>query len=70
MSDNMPTTTIHAYYKHAEEAFNLLPAAAAQLTQLKEAFRQADEDFLAIELKTMIARLEEIRQLLAEGPQG
>ncbi|MFC4809575.1 hypothetical protein [Paenibacillus sp. GCM10023250] len=62
--------TVHTYYQHAEEAFRLLPDAVARLAALREAFRAADEDFLAVELKTMIARLEEIRTLLADGPQG
>ncbi|SFI33256.1 hypothetical protein SAMN02799624_00413 [Paenibacillus sp. UNC496MF] len=60
----------HPYYRHAEQAFRLLPGAVERLTALREAFRAADEDFLAVELKTMIARLEEIRALLADGPQG
>ncbi|QHT61623.1 hypothetical protein GXP70_17705 [Paenibacillus lycopersici] len=67
---NPSSTNIHPYYAHAEEAFRELPAAIGQLERLRDAFRQADEDFLAIELKTMIARLDEIRSLLAEGPQG
>lgn len=63
-------TSVHPYYRHADEAYGLLPEATAQLERLREAFRKADEDFLAIELKSMIARLEEIRTLLADGPQG
>ncbi|QHW34564.1 hypothetical protein GZH47_29735 [Paenibacillus rhizovicinus] len=65
-----PATHVHAYYQHAEEAFRELPDAIGQLERLRDAFRKADEDFLAIEMKSMIARLEEIRTLLGEGPQG
>ncbi|GGD63359.1 hypothetical protein [Paenibacillus nasutitermitis] len=61
---------VHPFYGHTAQAYGLLPAALENLKQLQEAFDDANEDFLAIELKTMSARLEEIRQLLAEGPQG
>ncbi|BBH19956.1 hypothetical protein Back11_13010 [Paenibacillus baekrokdamisoli] len=47
-----------------------MPSAITSLTQLKQAFAAADEDFLAIELKSMIERLNEIQKLLADGPQG
>ncbi|RAP78275.1 hypothetical protein [Paenibacillus montanisoli] len=61
---------VHPFYKHAEEAFKLLPEATASLAKLQQAFNQANEDFLAIELKHMLARLEEIRALFSDGPQG
>ncbi|MCQ6557707.1 hypothetical protein [Paenibacillus mendelii] len=61
---------VHDYYRHAEQAYALLPDTMNQLQLLKEAFGRADEDFLAIELRTMIDRLEEIQKLMAEGPQG
>jgi hypothetical protein len=61
---------VHSYYLHAEEAYSLIPAAAEELSRLKRAFERAGEDFIAIELKSMISRLEEIRMHLAEGPQG
>lgn len=67
---NDDTKNVHAYFAHADKAFRLLPAAADQLAQLQEAFKLADEDFLAIELKTMAARLREIRTLMEDGPQG
>ncbi|NBC68144.1 hypothetical protein [Paenibacillus sacheonensis] len=69
MSDT-PSTHVHPFYQHAEDAFRLLPSAIGELERLREAFRKADEDFLAVELRTMIARLDEVRALLAEGPQG
>ncbi|MBW7473169.1 coiled-coil domain-containing protein 22 [Paenibacillus oenotherae] len=62
--------TVHPFYQHAEQAFALLPDTETAIMKLKAAFEAADEDFLAIELKAMIKRLEEIRQLLSEGPQG
>ena len=61
---------IHDYYRHAEQAYILLPDTIRQLQLVKEAFGRADEDFLTIELRTMIDRLEEIQKLMAEGPQG
>ncbi|NBD23419.1 hypothetical protein [Paenibacillus glycinis] len=67
---NESSTSVHPYYQHADEAYKLLPETSAQLERLREAFHKADEDFLAIELKSMIARLDEIRTLLADGPQG
>lgn len=69
MSDQ-PTTEVHPYYQHAIEAFRLLPQATTGLIQLREAFEASKEDFLAIELKHMIARLEEIKALFSDGPQG
>ncbi|MFD0710324.1 hypothetical protein [Paenibacillus sp. GCM10027626] len=61
---------VHSYYQHAEEAFSLLPEAIDRLQLVKEAFGRNGEDFLAIELRTMLERLEEIRLLLEDGPQG
>lgn len=61
---------VHSFYQHTERAFTLMPSAITNLTQLKQAFEETNEDFLAIELKTMIERLNEIQQLLADGPQG
>ncbi|MFC5648506.1 hypothetical protein ACFPYJ_05070 [Paenibacillus solisilvae] len=61
---------VHPFYEHTEPAFELLPAAIQSLTSLKEAFASVNEDFLAIELRTMLERLSEIHQLLADGPQG
>ncbi|SFS62336.1 hypothetical protein [Paenibacillus sp. BC26] len=61
---------VHPFYKHAEEAFKLLPEATESLTKLKTAFETANEEFLAIELKHMLARLEELRVLFADGPTG
>ncbi|WP_308634259.1 hypothetical protein [Paenibacillus silvisoli] len=61
---------VHPYYKHAEDAFKLMPEATASLAKLQQAFQAANEDFLAIELKHMLARLEEIRALFSDGPQG
>jgi hypothetical protein len=63
-------TAVHSYYLHAEDAYSLIPSAAEALLKLKQAFELSGEDFIAIELKSMIARLEEIRVHLAEGPQG
>ncbi len=60
----------HPYFKHAEAAFAQIPPAAEGLSRLQAAFEEAGEDFIAIELKTMIARLDELRELLASGPQG
>ncbi|MBW7457848.1 hypothetical protein ACFOLF_01310 [Paenibacillus sepulcri] len=68
--NNEQDMKVHPFYGHTEQAYGLLPAAEASLRQLQLAFEQVNEDFLAIELKTMAARLQEIRQLLAEGPQG
>ncbi|WP_236339201.1 coiled-coil domain-containing protein 22 [Paenibacillus plantiphilus] len=68
--DSKAQTMIHPFYGHAEQAFALLPDAEASLVKLKQAFEAADEDFLAIELRSMIERLAEIRELLAKGPQG
>ncbi|AZN41917.1 hypothetical protein [Paenibacillus albus] len=65
-----PITEVHPYYQHAIEAFKLLPAATESLVQLRDAFAASNEDFLAIELKHMIARLEEIKALFSSGPQG
>ncbi|REE80115.1 hypothetical protein A8990_12269 [Paenibacillus taihuensis] len=67
---DQPTNEVHPYYQHAIEAFKLLPAATDGLVQLREAFEASKEDFLAIELKHMIARLEEIKALFSSGPQG
>lgn len=61
---------VHPFYEHTKQAFELLPAAIQSLASLKEAFASVDEDFLAIELKTMLKRLDEIQQLLTDGPQG
>jgi len=61
---------VHPFYEHTGRAYELLPAAVDSLKKLQLAFDAANEDFLAIELKTMTVRLQEIRQLLAEGPQG
>ncbi|UVI32702.1 hypothetical protein [Paenibacillus spongiae] len=61
---------VHDYYRHAGKAYALLPGTIDRLRELKEALGQADEDFLAIELRTMLERLEEIRELMEEGPQG
>ncbi|SEM86773.1 hypothetical protein [Paenibacillus sp. OV219] len=69
MSDQ-PIPSVHPYYQHAIEAFKLLPAASDGLIQLQNAFAASNEDFLAIELKHMIARLEEIKVLFSSGPQG
>jgi hypothetical protein len=64
------TVPVHSYYQHAERAYELIPAGTDSLKRLKQAFESANEDFLAIELRTMIERLEEIEKLLADGPQG
>lgn len=61
---------VHDYYRHAGKAYALLPGTIDKLRELKDAFGQADEDFLAIELRTMLERLEDIKKLMAEGPQG
>ncbi|SDX78817.1 hypothetical protein [Paenibacillus sp. CF384] len=61
---------VHPFYKHAEEAFKLLPEATESLAKLRSAFEASGEEFLAIELKHMQARLEELRVLFADGPTG
>ena len=69
MSNQDQDLHVHPFYEHTREAFELLPAAIQSLASLKGAFALANEDFL-IELKMMLERLNEIQQLLAEGPQG
>jgi len=70
MSQQKAQRAIHPYYSHAEQSFAQLPATVEQLQLLKEAFAREGEDFLAIELRTMIERLHEINKLMEEGPQG
>ena len=70
MSNQDQDLHVHPFYEHTGQAFELLPAAIQSLASLKEAFALANEDFLSIELKMMLERLNEIQQLLAEGPQG
>jgi len=70
MSNQHAQRALHPYYRHAEQSFAQLPESIEQLQLLKEAFAREGEDFLAIELRTMIERLQEINKLMEEGPQG
>ena len=67
---NVNHKQIHPTYEAAADAVVLLPDALAALERLKTCFTSAGEDFMAVDIKIMIARLQEIEDILINGDKG